>query len=51
MNERMINCPMQAVPKLHEALVEDIAWAIENEVMFSFLCRSNDAGIYGRVIK
>lgn len=28
----MINCPMQAVPKLHEALVEDIAWAIENEV-------------------
>lgn len=32
--ERMINCPMQAVPKLHEALVEDIAWAIENEVSF-----------------
>ncbi|CAM9859453.1 unnamed protein product [Pylaiella littoralis] len=30
--ERMINCPMQAVPKLHEALVEDIAWAIENEI-------------------
>ncbi|CAN0549009.1 unnamed protein product, partial [Ectocarpus sp. 8 AP-2014] len=28
----MINCPMQAVPKLHEALVEDIAWAIENEI-------------------
>ncbi|CAN0272415.1 unnamed protein product, partial [Ectocarpus sp. 8 AP-2014] len=23
-SERMINCPMQAVPKLHEALVEDI---------------------------
>ncbi|CAB1119362.1 unnamed protein product [Ectocarpus sp. CCAP 1310/34] len=31
-SERMINCPMQAVPKLHEALVEDIAWAIENEI-------------------
>lgn len=23
---------MQAVPKLHEALVDDLAWAIENEV-------------------
>lgn len=32
MNERMINCPMQAVPKLFEALTEDIAWAVENEV-------------------
>lgn len=32
----MINCPMQAVPKLHEALVEDIAWAVDNEVCFSF---------------
>lgn len=32
-SERMINCPMQAVPKLHEALVEDIAWAVENEVI------------------
>ncbi|CAN0012539.1 unnamed protein product [Scytosiphon promiscuus] len=31
-SERMINCPMQAVPKLHEALVEDIAWAIDNEI-------------------
>lgn len=35
-SERMINCPMQAVPKLHEALVEDIAWAVENEVSVSF---------------
>lgn len=35
-NERMINCPMQAVPKLHEALAEDIAWAVENEV--SVIC-------------
>lgn len=32
LSERMINCPMQAVPKLHEALLEDIAWAVENEV-------------------
>ncbi|CAM9645156.1 unnamed protein product, partial [Laminaria digitata] len=31
-SERMINCPMQAVPKLHEALMEDIAWAVENEI-------------------
>lgn len=32
-SERMINCPIQAVPKLYEALVEDIAWAVENEVL------------------
>lgn len=31
-SERMINCPVQAVPMLHQALVEDIAWAVENEV-------------------
>ncbi|CAM9567119.1 unnamed protein product [Ascophyllum nodosum] len=31
-SERMINCPIQAVPKLHEALVEDIAWAVQNEI-------------------
>ncbi|CAN0470724.1 unnamed protein product, partial [Scytosiphon promiscuus] len=31
-SECMINCPMQAVPKLHEALMEDIEWAVENEV-------------------
>lgn len=48
----MINCPMQAVPKLHEALLEDIAWAIENEVIFFLPLPIDDAGIYGgRVIK
>lgn len=33
----MINCPMQAVPKLHEALLDDIAWAVQNEVR-TFMC-------------
>ncbi|CAM9193142.1 unnamed protein product [Sphacelaria rigidula] len=32
LSERMINCPMQAVPKLHEALLDDIAWAVQNEI-------------------
>lgn len=35
MGERMVNCPIQAVPKLHESLVEDMAWAVENEVRHS----------------
>lgn len=30
-NERMVNLPYQLVPVLHDALHEDIKWAVENE--------------------
>ncbi|CAM9565661.1 unnamed protein product [Choristocarpus tenellus] len=31
-SDRMMNCPLQALPKLHESLVEDMEWAVENEI-------------------
>ncbi|CAM9425659.1 unnamed protein product [Chrysoparadoxa australica] len=32
LREQMVNLPLQIMPKLHEALQEDIAWALENEI-------------------
>ena len=32
LNERMVNTPYQLAPVLHSALVQDLDWAVENEV-------------------
>ncbi len=37
--DRMVNSPLQIVPPLHKALLDDIQWAQKNEVylFFSYL--------------
>lgn len=35
LNERVLNLPPELAPALHNAVLEDIAWAQHNEVMWT----------------
>ncbi len=42
LHDRVINCPPELVPHMHQAFVDDVAWAVENEVSLDspFLLRT-----------
>jgi BCCIP len=51
-HEQLLNLPIQIKPKLHDALREDIEWALQNEVstsaryiLFVLMCGNGDRAI------
>lgn len=38
LNERMMNIPPEVAPGVVKSIVEELEWAIEDDVSFFFLC-------------